>query len=147
MNASACSTRYAGESMLGTRPDRDMTSFYSRKTTCTPSGTGRNIAYGDRIFVRLTSGMRTLLELTVTNVASLTDLLAELRRHTRGRRGLVKMFIRNFSRGWSTERPLMLYAPAASPSPFSTTSSSSFSSSPSFTRKQPERMLMPWETH
>lgn len=127
--------------MLGTRPDRDMNSFYSRRISCAPSGTGRNFAYGDRIFVRLTSGMRTLLELTVTDVSGLTDLLAELRRHTRGQRGLVKMFVRNLSRGWSMERPLMLYAPANS------TSSSSASPARSFSRKQSERMQMPWETH
>lgn len=127
--------------MLGTRPDRDMNSFYNRPVPCAPSGTGRNFAYGDRIFVRLTSGVRTLLELTVTDVSGLTDLLAELRRHMRGQRGLVKMFIRNLSRGWSMERPLMLYAPANS-------ASSSFSrSSRSFSREQSGRMQMPWETH
>lgn len=104
----------------------------TRNEFVAPSSVSRNICYGDRIFVRLTSGCRTLLELTVSRVNDLTELLGELRKNAKGFRGLATMYIRNMSRGWSMERPLMLYPSSAAQSP-----------SP----RPVARMTMPWETH
>lgn len=68
------------------------------------------IEYGDKIFARLTMGQRTIVEFMINRVADMTELLAELRRSTAGIRGLATLHIRNQSKGWSAERPLMLYA-------------------------------------
>lgn len=79
----------------------------------TPSGTGRPVRYGDRIFVRLTRmqyGVRTLAEFTLSEVNDLSEIYGELRHYTRGERGLTRLYIRNITRGWSMEQPFMLYA-------------------------------------
>lgn len=68
------------------------------------------IEYGDRIFARLTMGQRTVIEFIADRVSDLSELLAQLRHLTRGLRGLATLHLRNQSKGWSTQRPLMLYA-------------------------------------
>ncbi len=81
----------------------------------TPTGTGRPMRYGDRVFVRLESmqGMRrTLAEFTLTEVNDLTEVIGELRHYTRGLRGLTRLYVRNVTRGWSFEQPFMLYSEA-----------------------------------
>lgn len=69
----------------------------------------RMIRKGDRIFARLTMGARTVIEFMVDKVESMTDLLLEVHKATAGIRGLCKLYVRNQSRGWAQERPLMLY--------------------------------------
>lgn len=79
----------------------------------TPSGTGRPIRYGDRIFVRLVSvreGWRTLADFSISEVNDLSEIFGELRHYTRGEKGLTRLYIRNATRGWSFEQPFMLYA-------------------------------------
>lgn len=86
----------------------------------TPSGTGRPIRYGDRIFVRVTRiqyGVKTLAEFTMTEVNDLSEIYGELRHYTRGERGLTRLYIRNVTRGWSLEQPFMLYAERRASSP------------------------------
>ncbi|MBD5355626.1 MAG: hypothetical protein HDR88_01270 [Bacteroides sp.] len=68
------------------------------------------IEFGDTIFARLTMGGRTVVEFMINRVADMTELLGELRDVTRGLRGLATLYIRNKSRGWSQQRPLMLIA-------------------------------------
>jgi hypothetical protein len=48
----------------------------------------------------------------ISRVSDFSELLGELRRQTRGCRGLARLYVRNVSRGWSMERPLMLYRDA-----------------------------------
>lgn len=87
-----------------------------------PDGAGHPMSYGDRIFVRVVSverGWRTVAELTLTTVADMSEVYGELRHHTRGERGLTRLYVRNATRGWSFEQPFMLYGetrrvPAAS---------------------------------
>ena len=79
-----------------------------------PSGTGRSICYGDRLYARLVMGGRTVVEFMISRVSDFSELLGELRRQTRGCRGLARLYVRNVSRGWSMERPLMLYRDAFS---------------------------------
>ena len=81
------------------------------KTHVTPSGTGRPMRYGDRIFVRLTYPNHhgpAIAEFVLTDVNDMTEVYGELRRYTRGKHGLAKLYIRNMSRGWSKEQPFML---------------------------------------
>lgn len=83
----------------------------------------RVISYGDRIFVRLTMSRATVVELTLENVSDYTDVIGELRFHTRGVHGLCHLYVRNMTRGWSHERPIKLYGdnlPSPKNSPFST---------------------------
>ena len=65
--------------------------------------------YGDRIFARLTMGRRTVVEFMVNRVGDMGELVGELRRIVAGVRGLATLYVRNQSRGWSEERPVMLY--------------------------------------
>lgn len=104
------------------------------------SQSGRVIRFGDRIYVRLTSGGRTLCSFGVDKVATLTDLIAEVRRAARGHRGLTMMHIRNASRGWSMERPLMLYPPQEG---YGRTSPQTYP----VQGRTSGRMPFPWETH
>lgn len=52
---------------------------------------------------------RTVAELTRDRVYRYSDLLAMLRAMAPKCRGLARLTIRNMTRGWSQERPLMLY--------------------------------------
>lgn len=79
----------------------------------TPSGTGRPIKYGDRIFVRIVSverGWRTIADFCLTQVNDMSEIIGELRRYTHGERGLTRLYIRNATRGWSFEQPFKLYS-------------------------------------
>lgn len=71
---------------------------------------GRDIVYGDRIFVRLTMRSQVLLEFEVNDVCDYSQLMGALRARTRGITGLTQMYVRNMTRGWSITRPLKLYA-------------------------------------
>ena len=91
------------------------------------------IEYGDRIFARLTMGQRTIIEFIADRVSDLSELLAQLRHLTRGLRGLATLHLRNQSKGWSAQRPIMLYAQnmtgttsAIPSSPFQTTKPNSY---------------------
>lgn len=53
---------------------------------------------------------RVIVEFTTTLVADMTELLGELRRRRAGTWGLTRLYVRNMSRGWADERPLMLYS-------------------------------------
>ena len=75
------------------------------------------IEYGDRIFARLTMGQRTVFEFVADRVADLSELLAQLRYLTGGMKGLATLHLRNQNKGWSTQRPIMLYSRTAPSSP------------------------------
>lgn len=104
-------------------------------------GRNKKIEYGDRIFARLTMGRRTVVEFMINRVADMTELIGELRHLTYGMRGLATVYIRNQSRGWSLERPLMLYSNSASGM------LKSAASNYEVAEPAPRRMLFPWETH
>ena len=59
------------------------------------------VAFGDRIYARLMSGGRTLMEFSTQSINDLSELWGLLRRQTSGLRGLVRLYIRNMSRGWT----------------------------------------------
>ncbi len=68
------------------------------------------MAYGDRVYARLCLNGEKIAEFMTDHVAGMAELLGELRARTRNCRGLCRLYVRNYSRGWSSERPLMLYA-------------------------------------
>lgn len=70
----------------------------------------RQIKYGDRLFARIVMHGRTILEFMIAQVNDFSELIGELRRQCRGKRGLARLYVRNMSRGWSVERPMMLYS-------------------------------------
>ncbi len=72
------------------------------------------MAYGDRVYARLCLNGEKIAEFMTDRVAGMAELLGELRTRTRSLRGLCRLYVRNYSRGWSSERPLMLYASAYS---------------------------------
>lgn len=112
------------------------------RTRNVASGTGRPIIYGDRIFVRLVSvrhGWRTLAEFSMTDVGDFSGIICELRRRTLGQRGLMRLYVRNATRGWSFEQPFMLYADRT---PVPAASVSRSPRQPSVRREIPESVRM-----
>lgn len=77
-----------------------------------PAGASRRICYGDRIFVRvvdLQRGWSEVANFLLTDVADLSEVYGELRHRTMGRKGLVRVTIRNASRGWTFDQTIKLY--------------------------------------
>ena len=78
------------------------------------------MSYGDRMSVRVTIDGQPAMQYETCQAADMTDLIADLRRRTRGMRGLATVYVRNHDRGWARERHIMLYpqkrqAPAQRP--------------------------------
>lgn len=72
-------------------------------------GYSHRIMPSDRVYAKLVRNGETLVEFVRDNIEDFSALLAMLRRATYGHHGLVRMVVRNISRGWSLQRPLMLY--------------------------------------
>lgn len=100
------------------------------------------IRRGDKIYVRIIQDYKNVCEFSVENVDSYTSLIGEIRYVARNLKGLAKVFIRNHSRGWSEERPIMFYQGMPAPrrrAVTGTVRTGALCSS--------KRMLAPWETH
>lgn len=97
------------------------------------------IEKGDRVFASLRVHGRTITEKVFTTIVGMTELLGEIRHCMRGYRGLVSLVVRNMSRGWRIERPLMLY-----PDPMPSGAASARTAP---LRQTASGMLFPWETH
>lgn len=117
-------------------------------------GSRNPIRYGDRLFARLLRHGRMIMEFVINEVSDFTELMGELRKKAKGLKGLVQLQLRNYSRGWSMEQPLMLYSSSSRPSPRAAYSSApqsqlfnDYFSSSSEAPKPERRMLFPWETH
>ncbi len=92
----------------------DVNRSQSAKRFARPFGSERKISYGDRLFARVVLRGKTVVEFVVNQVSDFTEFLGELRRYTRGLKGLAQLYLRNMSRGWSQQRPLMLYGESES---------------------------------
>lgn len=108
-----------------------------------------DIKHGDRIFVRVMRDGKTLLEFSVNNAGSLTDLIGEIRYAARNIVGLTTVFIRNHDRGWSETRPIKFYADGGVRRRRSQTNNvkSNYAASPTPINRSAARMAFPWETH
>lgn len=85
-----------------------------------PSGAAHQVSYGDRIFVRVANlqrGWRTEAEFELCTVSDMSDIYGELRYRTRGCKGLMRLYVRNATRGWSFEQPFKLYGQTPEPAP------------------------------
>lgn len=102
----------------------------------------KSIAFGDRIFARVTKNGRTIFNYVSEKVATISQLLAELRLAMKDVQGLVMIHIRNYNKGWGEERPLMLYAEKVRNY---TTFIANNEVAP--TAVSTRSMLFPWETH
>lgn len=108
-------------------------------------GSRRPIRYGDRLFARIVMRGRTIVEFVLDRVSDMTQLLGEVRKKVKGIRGLARVYVRNYSQGWSLEQPLMLYAPRPA---YQTQTQLSAPAQPAPAAPAPARkMLFPWETH
>lgn len=93
---------------LRQRPDTALRQRLSRDV--------RHISYTDRVYARLTLAGRVVAELTRDRIDSYTTLLTLLRSMVPACcRGLARLCVRNMTRGWTLERPLMLYAAPSAP--------------------------------
>ncbi|MDE7180139.1 MAG: hypothetical protein K2N88_02955 [Muribaculaceae bacterium] len=101
------------------RQSQPMSAYVGRSFTsaarsfAAPSGTGRQICYGDRIQVRLSRVQHAgdvLLDFFLTEVNDLSEVYGELRHRTRGITGLTHLYIRNATRGWAFTQPFKLYS-------------------------------------
>lgn len=104
------------------------------------------IRKGDRLFVRIMQGHTIVTEFMVDSVEDYTSLLGEIRYVGSNLQGLAKVFIRNHSRGWSEERPLMFYQgmPAPRRSMVRRRLQGAASQEPVHSATG---MLAPWQTH
>lgn len=73
------------------------------------------MSLSDRIFARLSLGGRVIAEIDRADFPSLSFLLTAIRAMVPGVSGLARLSVRNMSRGWSLERPLMLRASEVQP--------------------------------
>lgn len=71
-----------------------------------------SLSYGDKIFARVYINGKGIMEFVIDKVADMSQLIGTLRHHARKYRGLAKIYVRNITRGWAMERPLMLYPEA-----------------------------------
>lgn len=69
----------------------------------------RQMTYGDKIYARLSINGQNLTEFVIDRISNMSELIAVVRNITNKAKGLAKLYVRNISRGWSIERPLMLY--------------------------------------
>ncbi len=65
------------------------------------------IEKGDRIFAHLIKDGRTIVEFMINCIGSVNELMQEIRRMAGDVHGLVKLRLRNQSRGWGQERLIM----------------------------------------
>lgn len=70
----------------------------------------KQITFGDRIYVRLSSNGSKITEFVVDCVSDMTELIGRIRSFSTKFNGLANLLIRNMTRGWIIERPLMLYS-------------------------------------
>lgn len=114
-----------------------------------PAGGSRKIAYGDHLYVRCLLKGRIVAEFGTTTANDMTELIGELRRRARDTRGLSKVIIRNASRGWSYESPLMLYGMLNPSVRQKSIISRQAIATPRISQAfaPQKRMLKPWETH
>lgn len=96
---------------------------------------------GDHIYVGVMQNGRRVLEFSVNNVESYTELMGEIRYAGQDLNGLSKVFIRNKTRGWSEERPIKFYNGLSAPR------GRRMPGLGRMVRPSATRMLAPWETH
>ena len=102
----------------------------------------KTITFGDRIFARVTRNGQTIYNFMSEKVASMTDLLSQLRIAMKDIQGLVMLHIRNYNQGWGDQRPLMLYTSKTRNYP---EFNESVVSAPM--ELSSREMFFPWETH
>lgn len=68
----------------------------------------KSISYGDKIFATVTKNGRIVLNFVTEKVATMNELLEELRKAMKDFTGLVMIRIRNYHQGWREERPILL---------------------------------------
>jgi len=71
-----------------------------------------SLSYGDKIFARIYINGKGIMEFVLDKVTDMSQLIGALRHHVRKYSGLAKIYVRNMTRGWAMERPLMLYPEA-----------------------------------
>ncbi len=84
--------------------------IYPYRSATTPSRRDPSpIRFGDNLYIRLRFDDGSEQSMTTNRAADMCELIGEVRFAFRRHRGLVKMTVRNASRGWTAQRPLMLY--------------------------------------
>lgn len=91
---------------------------------------GHRISLHDRVYVKLVLNGVTLIEMVKDDIADITSLLMFVRSETRSYKGLARMIVRNISKGWSMQRPLLIHPENRAEEAF-----------------EPGHYPMPWSTH
>lgn len=108
----------------------------------------QSIERGDKIYARLSMHGRTLAEFSSDRMNGISDVITNLRHVAAKIRGLATLYVRNQSRGWSTERPLMLYNRVMRPNTFMGSTLNSYhyelTSEALPPAKRPQPMAFPW---
>lgn len=82
---------------------------YSGRRLDTPRKGVYDLTWGNRVFVRVRRRFNVLLEFETCCVDDFSALVREIRRRLGRESGLVEVYARNMTRGWSLTRPLRLY--------------------------------------
>ena len=107
----------------------------------------KSINLGDKIFARVTRNGSTILNYVTEKVATISQLISELRLAMKDIHGLVMIHIRNYNQGWGEERPLMLYAEKVRNfATYRATQNMGITNNPEKVSAA-RSMLFPWETH
>lgn len=111
----------------------------------------RRLELGDRLFVRVILRGSVAFEFMTDRVADMTELIGEVRHAGYGLAGLGRLQVRNHSRGWGHERPLMFYPPSwprrESASGNRGRGEQRQSSYSELVSRPGRTMFFPWETH
>lgn len=102
----------------------------------------KSISLGDKIFARVTKNGQTVFNYVTEKVATISQLLSEIRLAIKDIQGLVMIHIRNYHKGWGEERPLMLYSEKVRN--YTVYSNEAGEQSKG---EHSRTMLFPWETH
>lgn len=102
------------------------------------------MAYGDKVYARLVLNGIKVVEFVLERVTDMTELIGELRYRTQQYSGLARLYVRNLTRGWSEERPFMLYRALYPDGGSPEADAALFSTDPQPARR---RQICPWETH
>lgn len=102
----------------------------------------KTITFGDKIFARVTRNGQTIFNYVSEKIATMSQLINELRFAMKDVHGLVMIHIRNYHKGWGEERPLMLYAEKVRD--YNPYQQSEGVESP---KMEERKMYFPWETH
>ncbi len=67
------------------------------------------LVYGDKVYALLCINGQKVVEFTLNTLSDISQIIGQMRQAAYRYGGLAHLYVRNITRGWSLNRPLMLY--------------------------------------